>query len=82
MKMVVESAAEAELGGFFFNGKECIPLRTTLIKMGYQQPKTGTPLKTDNTTADGIVNNNVRQRKSRAMDMRFYWIRDRVKQGH
>ena len=69
--MVVAWAAEAELGGLFFNGQEGIPLRTTLIKMGHHQPKTGTPLKTDNTTADSIVHNNVRQYKSRAMDMRF-----------
>ena len=41
-----------------------------------------TPLKTYNTTADGIVHNNVRQRKSQEMDKRFYWTRDRVKQGH
>ena len=82
MKMVVASAAEAELGGLFFNRQEDIPLRTTLIKLGHQQPKTGTPLKTDNITADGIVHNNVRQHKSRAMDMHLYWIRDRVKQGH
>ena len=80
--MVGTSAAEVELGGLFFNGKEGIPLRTTLIELSHHQPKTGTTLKTDNSTADGSVYNNARQHKYRAMDMHFYWIRDRVKQGH
>jgi len=29
----------------------------------------------------GIANETVKQRRSKAMDMRFYWIRDRIKQG-
>jgi hypothetical protein len=35
---------------------------------------------TDNSTASGIANNSVKQKRSKAMDMRFYWIRDRVRQ--
>jgi hypothetical protein len=56
-------------------------LRTTLIKMGHPQPPT--PVQTDNATASGISNGTVRQRKSKAMDMRFYWhwVQDRVRQG-
>ena len=80
--MVGTSAAEAELGGLYFNGQEGIPLRTTLVVLGHHQPKTVTPLETDNTTAASIVHNNVRQHKSHAMDMRIYWICDSVKQGH
>ena len=45
MKTLVASAAEAELGGFFFNRQEGIPIRTTLIKLKHHQPKTGTPHK-------------------------------------
>ena len=59
--MVGTSAAEAELEGLFFNGQEGIPLRTTLVVLGHHQPKTVTPLKTDNTTAASIVHNNLRQ---------------------
>jgi hypothetical protein len=36
---------------------------------------------TDNSTASGITNNTVKQKRSKAMDMQFYWIRDRVRQG-
>ena len=40
------------------------------------------PIKTDNSTAQGIINNTIKQKRSKAMDMRFYWLRDRTKQGH
>ena len=35
---------------------------------------------TDNACASGIINDTVKQRRSKAMDMRFYWIKDRVAQ--
>jgi hypothetical protein len=55
--------------------------RTTLIEMGHPQPPT--PIKTGNSTAYRIVNSSIRQRRSRAVDhMRFYWVRDRVRQNH
>ncbi len=73
------SAAEAEVEALFLNGQEATVLRITLQDLGHQQP--ATPVKTDNSTAAGIANNSIKQRRSRAMDMRFYWIRDRVLQG-
>jgi hypothetical protein len=79
MSVVLSSATEAELGALFFNGKEAAMLRTTLADMGHPQP--ATPIQTDNACAAGITNGTVKQRRSKAMDMRFYWIRDRVKQG-
>jgi hypothetical protein len=79
MKEVVSSAAEAETGGLFYNGKEACPIRTTLQELGF--PQGPTPIQTDNSTACGIANDTVKQRRSKAMDMRFYWIRDRVKQN-
>jgi len=53
--------------------------RTTLDEMGWPQP--ATPIKTDNAVAEGIINDKVKQRRSKAIDMRFYWVRDRVRQG-
>jgi hypothetical protein len=76
---VLSSATEAELAALFHNGKEAAMLRTTLEDMGHPQP--ATPIQTDNACASGICNETVKQRRSKAMDMRFYWIRDRVKQG-
>ena len=32
-------------------------------------------LKTDNSTADGIINDTVKQTKSKAINMGFYWLK-------
>jgi hypothetical protein len=79
MREVLASAAEAELAALFHNGREACPLRTTLEELGHAQP--ATPIQTDNSTAAGIANDTVKQKRSKAIDMRFYWIRDRVRQG-
>lgn len=80
LRHVVSSAAEAEVGGLFVNAKEGEVLRQTLRDIGW--PQSATPIQTDNTTALGIANDTIRQQRSRAMDMRFYWVRDRVEQKH
>ena len=46
--------------------------------MGHPQP--ATKIKTDNATANGIINGNVKQNRSKGIDMRFYWLQDRVQQ--
>jgi hypothetical protein len=79
MREVLASAAEAELAALFHNGREACPIRTTLEELGHAQP--ATPIQTDNSTAAGIANDTVKQKRSKAIDMRFYWIRDRVRQG-
>ena len=79
IKNVMASAAEAEIGALYMNGQEAVGLRNCLEAMGHKQPPT--PMKTDNSTANGIINNTMKQRRSKALDMRFYWIRDRTKQG-
>lgn len=80
MREVLSSAAEAELGALFHNAKEACSLRITLEEMGHPQPPT--PILTDNSTAVGIANDTIKQKRSKAIDMRFYWLRDRVRQGH
>ena len=80
MQHVMSSAAEAEFGALFHNAKDAEMLRTILSAMGHPQP--ATPIQTDNACANGIANDTVKQKRSRAMDMRFYWVRDRVRQGH
>jgi hypothetical protein len=79
LKEIVASASEAELAALFHNCREACPLRTTLEELGHPQP--ATPVKTDNSTAAGISNDTVKQKRSKAIDMRFYWVRDRVGQG-
>jgi hypothetical protein len=78
MNAVLALASEAEIGALFENTRKATILRTTLEEMGYPQPPT--PVQTDNSTACGITNDNIKQQRLRAIDMRFYWIRDRVQQ--
>jgi hypothetical protein len=78
LKNVVSSVAEAEFGALFDNAKEGTVTRTTLAEMGHNQASTD--LTTGNTTADGIINNTVQQKGSKAMDIRFFWVKDRVDQ--
>ena len=75
---MVASAAEAEVGGLLQNGQTAVPLRIALHEIGFTQPPT--PIKSDNSAAKGIVTATFRQKRSKAMDVRFYWMKDRVKQ--
>ena len=76
---VMASATEAEVGALFHNAQDACQLRTALQFLGHPQPPT--PIQTDNSCAEGIVNDTVKQKRSKAIDMRFYWVRDRVKQN-
>jgi hypothetical protein len=67
IKTVMSSAAEAEIKAPYINCKEAIPARHTLEYLGHKQPPT--PMQTDNTTALGVVNNNV-MKKLKAIDMK------------
>ena len=73
---VVTAASEAEYAGVFIAGKGAISLRYTLNELDCIQP--ATPLYTDNKTAAGIASKTCRQKRSKSMDMRYHWIRDRV----
>ena len=65
LKIVVCSAAEAELGALFLNLKEGKILRLVLEEMGHRQPPT--PVHCDNSTAAGIANDTVRKKRSQSM---------------
>ena len=40
-------------------------------------PQPATTIQTDNSTAAGVVNSNIQPQRTKAMDMRFHWLRDR-----
>ena len=75
----MSSVAEAELAALYINAHEAAYIRKILTEMGHLQPRT--PLQTDNSTAEGVVNNNVQTKRLKAMDMRLHWLRDRESQG-
>ena len=75
IKAVMSSAAESELGGIFINAKEAVHLRNILTEMGHLKPPT--QMQTDNSTANGVINNKIQPKQTKSMDMRFHWLRDR-----
>jgi hypothetical protein len=69
----MSSAAEAKTGALFLNGQECAHLCNILKELRHKQPGP-TPLITDNSAADGFANQCTRIKRSKANDMRFYWV--------
>eukprot|EP00804_Cyclotella_cryptica_P002446 CCRYP_019168-RA/>CCRYP_019168-RA protein AED:0.13 eAED:0.13 QI:0/0/0/1/0.5/0.4/5/0/1227 len=78
IKAVMLSAAEAETGALYINARKAVKERNILEELGHKQPPT--PIQTDNSTAEGIVNNHVQPKRTKAMDMWFHWLRDRANQ--
>jgi hypothetical protein len=78
IKNMVASAAESEVGACFHNTQSGAPLRVTLAQLGHTEPPT--PLRTDNSTAFRILNETIKQKRSKAVDMRYHCLTDRVRQ--
>jgi hypothetical protein len=57
IKAVMSLAAEAKVGALIINCRKAVPARHVLEFLGHPQPPT--PMQTDNTTALGVVNQNV-----------------------
>jgi hypothetical protein len=72
-------AAEAELGALYMNAKKAVYLRQILKEMNHPQPRT--PIQMDNMMAEGVINKKIQPKHTKAMDMRFHWLRDRKAQG-
>jgi hypothetical protein len=77
IKNVFSSAAESEVGASFQNAQSGAPLRVTLTEFGHIQP--ATPIHTDNSTAFVILNEKIKQKRPKAMDMKYHWLTDRVR---
>jgi hypothetical protein len=61
MREIVSSAAEAELGALFHNGKGACSIQTTLEETGHPQPPA--PIETGNNAATGIANDSTKQKR-------------------
>ena len=79
IKVVMYSASEAKLGALFINFREAIPACHALEEMGHKQLPTS--MQTDNTTALGVITNNITSKRLKSMDMKLHWLRCRAKQG-
>ena len=79
MRNIMALAAESEYGTIFFDAQTAVPIRIILNEMGWKQGTTD--IQVDNYTSVGISAKEFLQKKSKATDMRFYWINDRIKKG-
>ena len=79
IKGVISSAYEAGLGGLYICAKDMVPLRQSIIEMGWPQPRSH--IQCDNSTAIGVANENIISCKTKPTDMQFHWLRCRDAQG-
>jgi len=57
----------------------CSHTRNTLNALQHKQEPTA--VISDNNVAVGLCNDNLKIKRSKAIDLRFHWIRDRIRQG-
>ena len=77
---VCAAVSEAEYAALFMNAQHGAWERTVLGALRYPQTDP-TRMETDNKTAAGISNRTCRVKRSKAIAMRYHWVRDRVKCG-
>ena len=75
IKHVMPSATEAELEALYIMAREAVYIRIVLKELGHKQPPT--PLQTDNSMSYAVCNGKVQPKRTKSMDMRFHWLRDR-----
>lgn len=74
---VCSSVAEAEYAALFILAQHAVWLRTVLEALGY--PQSPTPILCDNKCAVGIATDTMKAKRSKAIDMRYHWVRDRIR---
>jgi hypothetical protein len=79
IKNVFSSASEA--CGIYQGGRHACPILSIFEALGHKQPTTGSPLKTNNRIAHGILNSKMRQKLSKSFDMQCWWMKDQICQG-
>jgi hypothetical protein len=75
IKHVRASATEAELAALYINVREEVYIRIIVKELGHKQP--ATPIQTDNSMAEAVCNGKIQPKRTKAMDMRFHWLRNR-----
>ena len=76
--VVVASATEAELAAIFTNAQLAISLRHALVFLGH--PQGPSLIVSDNLVGVNILNGTAKSRRSRSMDLRYFWVKDRISQ--
>ena len=66
----MSSVSEAEIGTILITAKELVPVRQTLIYIGW--PHTPNPIQIDNYTGAGVVNETIIAQKTKSMDLKLH----------
>ena len=73
------SVEESEIGAVYMTVHQSVPIKTCLEEMDH--PQSPTPIQVDNTMSARFANKTIKQKRSKDIDMRFYWLQDRCNQG-
>jgi hypothetical protein len=76
---VVNSAMEASYAAMYLNALNATADRQTLSDLGH--PQEPTIITYDNTAAGNMANKTAKVKRSKAIDMRYHWIQDRIEQS-
>ena len=79
LDVVTASAAEGEYGAAYMVARNAVWMRAIARALGH--PQGPTTIWCDNTCAVGLSNDTLKTAKSKSIDLRFHWLRDRVRQG-
>jgi len=78
--VVVASAAEAVYAAVFIGAQHAEGSRAILAALGH--PQSATLFLCDNQCAVGLATDTLKVKRSKSIDLRFHWVRCRVRQNH
>jgi hypothetical protein len=78
LDVVVSSVCEGEYGAAYMVARNAVWMRAIARALGY--PQGATTILVDNTCAVGLSNDTLKTARTKAIDVRFHWLRDRVRQ--
>ena len=77
-KTISASVAEAEYIALFDNGQNVLAIANTLLAITY--PAQVPTIYTDNECAVNMANDDIKQRRTKAIDMRYHWTRHQIRE--
>ena len=78
LDVVTASAAEGEYGAAYMVARHSVWMRAISRALGHPQQKT--TIWCDNTVAVGLSNDTLKIARTKSIDLRFHWLRDRIRQ--
>ena len=78
LDVVTASAAEGEYGAAYMVARHSVWMRA--ISNALRHPQGSTTIWCDNTVAVGLANDTLKIGRTKSIDLRFHWLRDRIRQ--